>query len=62
MNQSRLWLVVKPSVGLPVFLGGVVIMSLIVHTAVLTNTTWYPAFFNGSASPPVVAVPVEPAS
>ena len=47
MNQSRLWLVVNPSVGLPLFLGGVVVMSLIVHFAILANTTWYPAFFQG---------------
>lgn len=57
MNQSRLWLVVNPSVGLPLFLGGVVVMSLIVHFAVLANTTWYPAFFNGSAAPPAVTAP-----
>jgi len=47
MNQSRMWLVVKPTVGLPVFLGGVVVMSLIVHHAILNNTTWFPAFFGG---------------
>lgn len=47
MNQSRMWLVVSPSLGIPVFLGGVVIMSLVVHGAILTNTTWFPAFFGG---------------
>ncbi|MEL7538739.1 MAG: light-harvesting protein [Pseudomonadota bacterium] len=47
MNQSRMWLVVNPTVGIPVFLGGVVIMSLIVHFAILTNTSWFPAFFGG---------------
>ena len=62
MNQSRLWLVVKPTVGLPLFLGGVVVMSLIVHFAVLTNTTWFPAFFQGSATPPAVVAPAVPES
>ncbi|MEM1436241.1 MAG: light-harvesting protein [Pseudomonadota bacterium] len=47
MNQSRMWLVVKPSVGIPLFLGGVVIMSLVVHGSILLNTTWFPAFFGG---------------
>ena len=47
MNQSRMWLVVNPGVGIPVFLGGVVIMSLIVHSAILLNTSWFPAFFGG---------------
>jgi light-harvesting protein B-800-850 alpha chain len=47
MNQSRMWLVVRPGVGIPLLLGGVVIMSLIVHFAILTNTTWFPAFFGG---------------
>ena len=60
MNQSRLWLVVNPSIGLPLFLGGVVVMSLIVHFAILANTTWFPAFFNGSATPAVIAAPVDP--
>ena len=47
MNQSRMWLVVNPTIGIPLFLGGVVIMSLIVHSAILSNTTWFPAFFGG---------------
>ena len=47
MNQGRIWCVVNPSVGLPLFLGGVAAISLIVHFAVLGNTTWMPAFFGG---------------
>ena len=47
MNQSRMWLVVNPTVGLPLFLGGVIAVSFIVHFAILTNTTWFPAFFGG---------------
>ena len=48
MWYPRLWLVVKPSVGLPLFFGGVAITSLIVHAAVLTHTSWYPAYLNGN--------------
>lgn len=49
MNQGRLWCVVKPTVGLPLFLGGVAVISLIVHFVVLANTTWFPAFIQGMA-------------
>ena len=47
MNQGRLWTVVKPTVGLPMFLGAVAVTSLIVHYSVLTHTTWFPAFLQG---------------
>ena len=47
MNQGRIWCVVNPTVGLPLFLGGVAAISLIVHFAVLGNADWFPAFFQG---------------
>jgi light-harvesting protein B-800-850 alpha chain len=47
MNQAKIWLVVKPTVGLPLFLGTVLIISLLVHNAVLSHTTWFPAFMQG---------------
>lgn len=50
MNQGKIWLVVKPTVGLPLFLGGVTVIALAVHTAVLTNTKWYPAYYSGKAA------------
>ncbi len=49
MNQARIWLVVKPSIGVPLMLGAVAITALLVHAAVLTHTAWYPAFLNGKA-------------
>jgi light-harvesting protein B-800-850 alpha chain len=49
MNQARIWLVVKPTVGLPLFLGTVLIISLLIHYSLLTHTSWFPAFFNGGA-------------
>ncbi len=49
MNQARIWLVVKPTVGLPLFLGTVLIIALLVHYAVLSNTSWYPAYWEGAA-------------
>lgn len=39
MNNGKMWLVVKPTVGIPVFLGAVAIGSLAVHVGVLT---YYP--------------------
>lgn len=50
MNQGKIWLVVKPTVGLPLFLGGVAVIALAVHAAVLTTTAWYPAYYSGKAA------------
>ena len=47
MNQARMWLVVNPTVGIPLLLGAVVVASLTVHFAILNNTSWFPAFFGG---------------
>lgn len=47
MNQGRIWTVVKPTVGLPLFLGTVAAISLLIHYAVLTHTTWFAAFIQG---------------
>jgi light-harvesting protein B-800-850 alpha chain len=49
MNQGRIWCVVNPSVGLPLLLGSVTVIALLVHAAVLSNTDWFPAYWNGSA-------------
>jgi light-harvesting protein B-800-850 alpha chain len=47
MNQGRIWCVVKPTVGLPLFLGAVAIISLTIHFAILNNTTFFAAFMGG---------------
>nr|P35090.1 RecName: Full=Light-harvesting protein B-800/820 alpha chain; AltName: Full=Antenna pigment protein alpha chain [Rhodoblastus acidophilus] len=47
MNQGKIWTVVNPAVGLPLLLGSVAITALLVHLAVLTHTTWFPAFTQG---------------
>ena len=49
MNNGRIWCVVSPTVGLPLFLGSVALISFTVHFAVLNNTTWVKDFFNGGA-------------
>ncbi len=55
MNQAKIWLVVKPTVGLPLFLGSVAVIALLVHASVLTHTDWFAAYWNGSAKPPAEA-------
>jgi light-harvesting protein B-800-850 alpha chain len=61
MIYGKIWLVVKPSVGIPVFLGAVAVSSFAVHYALLTHTTWVPKFLNGS-SPVVAAAPAAAAA
>jgi light-harvesting protein B-800-850 alpha chain len=52
-----MWLVVKPSFGIPFFLSVVAIVSLIVHFSILTHTTWFPGFLQGGKKTAVVATP-----
>ncbi|MFN3232280.1 MAG: light-harvesting protein [Alphaproteobacteria bacterium] len=47
MNQGRIWCVVNPTVGLPLFLGTVLLISLLIHYAVAEHSTWLPAFWAG---------------
>jgi light-harvesting protein B-800-850 alpha chain len=77
MNQGRIWCVVHPTVGLPLFLGSVAVTSLIVHYSVLSNTTWMSSYWQGaqpkaasldtpsplaSATDPAVTITVAPVS
>jgi light-harvesting protein B-800-850 alpha chain len=49
MNQGRIWCVVNPTVGLPLFLGAVAVTSLLVHASILTHTTWMGGYWQGGA-------------
>lgn len=49
MIYGKLWLVVKPTVGIPLFLGAVAVSSFAVHYMLLTHTTWLPKYYNGAA-------------
>lgn len=51
MIYGKMWCVVKPSVGIPIFLSAVAIGSFCVHLAITTNTTWVKDFLNGKAKP-----------
>jgi len=51
MNNAKMWLVVNPTVGVPLFFVGVAVTSLIVHTAVISNGVgaWYTPYIAGEA-------------
>jgi light-harvesting protein B-800-850 alpha chain len=50
MIYGKIWCVVKPSVGIPLMLGTVAVSSFAVHYALLTHTTWLPAYYEGKAT------------
>jgi light-harvesting protein B-800-850 alpha chain len=50
MIYGKIWCVVKPSVGIPLFLGAVAVSSFAVHFMILSNTTWLPKFLGGKAA------------
>ncbi len=68
MNQGRIWCVVNPTVGLPLFLGAVAIIALLVHAAVLSSTPWFSGYWAGASAVetvqieqvPVIVAPVAP--
>jgi light-harvesting protein B-800-850 alpha chain len=50
MIYGKIWLHVKPSQGIPLFLGAVAVSSFAVHYALLTHTTWLPKYYEGGAA------------
>ena len=48
MIYGKLWLVVRPTVGIPLFLSAVAVSSFAVHYMLLTHTTWLKKYYNGS--------------
>ena len=61
MIYSKMWCVVKPSVGIPVFIAAVAIASFSVHLALSLNTSWVKNFLNGGAKVVAVAAPADAA-
>ena len=47
MNNAKMWLVVNPTVGIPIFLGAVAVGSFAVHLQVVKNTSWVDDFLQG---------------
>jgi light-harvesting protein B-800-850 alpha chain len=61
MNNAKIWLVVKPTVGIPLFLGAVGATSLFVHYNLLKTTTWLPAYYQAKAKKTATLdVPAQP--
>ena len=61
MIYSKMWCVVKPLVGIPVFIAAVAIASFSVHLALTLNTSWVKNFLNGGAKVVAVAAPADAA-
>lgn len=55
MKEGRIFLYVSPNVLLPIMFLVLVLASLGVHYSILSNTTWFADFWQGSASEAVVA-------
>ena len=47
-GEHGIWLVVPPSVGLPLLLGTVALIAILVHAALIGHTKWYPKYWEGS--------------
>lgn len=62
MIYGKMWTVVKPSVGIPIFLVAVAVASFSVHLALTLNTTWVRGFLNGGAGKAVATAPAAAAA
>jgi light-harvesting protein B-800-850 alpha chain len=62
MIYGKMWTVVRPTVGIPLFLGAVAVGSFSVHLALLNNTTWVKAFLEGGQSTKSAATSMAPAA
>ena len=61
MIYGKMWTVVRPQVGIPMFIAGVAIASFSVHLALTLNTTWVKNFLNGGAAKVAVEAPAAAA-
>ena len=55
MNQGKIWRVVNPTIGVPLFLGSVALTSLFVHYQLLNVTQWLPTYYQGAKPAPKAA-------
>jgi light-harvesting protein B-800-850 alpha chain len=62
MIYGKLWCVVKPSTGIPLFLSAVAVSSFMVHYMLLTHTTWLKQYYNGPVKVAAVETPVNTAA
>jgi len=62
MNQGKIWRVVNPTVGVPLFLTAVAVSSFAVHWSLYTHTTWLPAYHQGGQKAAAAAKTAEAAT
>ena len=55
MNNAKIWLVVKPTVGIPLFLSAVAISSFAVHVGIVMNTDWVESYHQGKGINPAAS-------
>ncbi len=58
-GEHGVWLVVSPAVGLPLLLGTVTLIAVLVHAALISNTKWFPKYWEGGAKVASVAPAVK---
>jgi light-harvesting protein B-800-850 alpha chain len=56
MIYGKLWCVVKPSTGIPLFLSAVAISSFAVHLTLLNTAPWLKAYYAGGSKATAAAV------
>jgi light-harvesting protein B-800-850 alpha chain len=60
MIFPKVWLVVKPTVGIPLIIGGAAVSALVVHIGILTQTDYFAKYWTGgSLMAPTASVTVE---
>jgi light-harvesting protein B-800-850 alpha chain len=52
MNNAKIWLVVKPTVGIPLFLTAVAVSSFAVHVGIIMDTDWIESYHQGKGINP----------
>lgn len=62
MIYGKMWCVVKPSVGIPIFIAAVAISSFSVHLALTMNTSWVKNYLNGGTKAAVAAPAADTAA
>ena len=46
-GQAGIWLYVRPSVGLPHFLGAVLLIAVVVHLGIAAHTNFFKKYWSG---------------
>jgi light-harvesting protein B-800-850 alpha chain len=60
MNNAKIWLVVNPTVGIPLFLGAVALTSFTMHVNLVQNASWLSGYYAGDLNgTPVAALDLD---